>query len=197
MDASSCCPAWSRPKRMPPTPNGFSAFASSLDARTSEGPIVVTADSIEPQDASEWEEWLPSHAVWLPLQTAAVSGAAGGLLLARDEPWDPVELKRSPNGATIWWHAYEARRQRKPRNRWTRTPWAKPSMKPSAIPDSRIGRVRARSPHWPLNLAFALEALRPVGTAMRADSGAAHCAGARASWCRHILLPSGRLWKAQ
>jgi len=38
----------------------------------------------------DWAAWLPAHALWLPL-TAQGGQAEGGLLLARDTPFEPAE----------------------------------------------------------------------------------------------------------
>lgn len=83
-------------------------------------PVIVTAELLEPQDAGEWEEWLPAHGVWLPLHTPGAPAAAGGLLLARDEPWQQAELQLLGEWSEIWWHDYHSRQQVAVRTGWRR-----------------------------------------------------------------------------
>lgn len=47
----------------------------------------LTAADIEPDLASDWQEWLPAHALWL-----TGPDGQGGLLLARETPWTSDEL---------------------------------------------------------------------------------------------------------
>ena len=64
---------------------------------------------------ADWAEWLPAHAVWLPLAAAASPGEAallaqgGGLLLVRETPWRPGELALLTEWAELWRHAWLAR----------------------------------------------------------------------------------------
>lgn len=66
-----------------------------------------------PQDlALEWETWLPAYGLWLPLALDVMgqktSGLSGGLLLARDTPWQEQEVALLAEWMAIWsfsWHA--------------------------------------------------------------------------------------------
>lgn len=53
-------------------------------------PRVLVAGELSPALAADWQEWLPAHALWLPLQ---LGDGSAGLLLARDEKWLDAELK--------------------------------------------------------------------------------------------------------
>lgn len=55
-----------------------------------EAPVVAGAEALKDRDRAAWGEWLPPHAVWIPL--AAPDGTRFGvLMLARDAPWLPAE----------------------------------------------------------------------------------------------------------
>ncbi|WP_047244589.1 efflux RND transporter periplasmic adaptor subunit [Chromobacterium subtsugae] len=67
------------------------------------------AADLAPALAAEWQQWLPQHALWLPL------GEHGALLLARDQPWSDYELKLAEELAHAYAHAL---RQFAPRRNW-------------------------------------------------------------------------------
>ena len=52
--------------------------------------------------AAAWSEWLPAHGLWLPL------GREGGLLLVRDEAWEPHEIALLRELAHAYAHAWAA-----------------------------------------------------------------------------------------
>ncbi len=52
----------------------------------------------------DWDEWLPSEALWLAL------GPAGGVLLARDLPWRDAEIALLREWSAIWWQCWQLRR---------------------------------------------------------------------------------------
>lgn len=76
----------------------------------------VTAADLAPELAAEWSEWLPAHALWLPLQMPAAQPdreaarsqdtVLGGLLLARDVPWTVQETALLAEWADVWSHAW-------------------------------------------------------------------------------------------
>ena len=70
--------------------------------------------------AREWDEWLPSEALWLPL------GGDAGVLLARDLPWRDPELALLTEWAGIWHHAWQARQMS--RRGWAF--WRRDAQKP-------------------------------------------------------------------
>ncbi len=114
----------------------------SLAARPAEGPLTVTTTLLESQDASEWEEWLPANAVWLPLRCADT--VVGGLLLAREESWEPLDLQALGEWSEIWWHAFNAKTQLASRARWLgRLARVQPENPKPASPHSAGGRFAA------------------------------------------------------
>ena len=95
------------------------------------GPAQVSALDAPDGFGAEWAEWLPAHALWLPL--AAVAGAqaaAGGLLLAREQPWSDDEQALLAEWADILRHA------------WLIRPPA-----PRYTPGALLARLRLRREH--------------------------------------------------
>lgn len=77
--------------------------------------VLVTPEMLEPEDAEQWGESLPSHALWLPIGSEAV-GSAGtgagetpraGLLLAREEPWTDAEQALLTEWIEMWTYAWQ------------------------------------------------------------------------------------------
>ncbi len=66
---------------------------------------LMPAD-LAPADAEEWTEWLPAHAVRIPLGSAAT--APGAVLLARDEPFTDAEQATLAHLAGAYGHAWRA-----------------------------------------------------------------------------------------
>jgi len=64
--------------------------------------------------ADEWAAWLPAHGLWLPMAADAPGPGpvAGGLLLARDTPWQAAEIALMAEWMDIWRHAWFARQPR-------------------------------------------------------------------------------------
>lgn len=79
-------------------------LAASFDG----GAVDVTM--LPPLLQGEWSEWLPAHALWLPLRHEA--RLDGGLLLARDEPWTEAEQALLRELADVHAHALAAFRPR-------------------------------------------------------------------------------------
>lgn len=65
-----------------------------------------------PELAAQWAEWLPAHALWLPLRHADAP-LAGGLLLAADAPWQEHDLAIAAELAGSYAHALAAFTQAK------------------------------------------------------------------------------------
>lgn len=72
-------------------------------------PRAVTAADLAGQEAQEWNEWLPAHALWLPLAAGGDAPGAGGLLLARDTEFTKHETALLTEWGDIWRHAYHAK----------------------------------------------------------------------------------------
>lgn len=76
----------------------------------------ITPDALLPTDAAEWDEWLPANAIWLPLpdsRSGATENRDGGLILAREQPWEAPELSLLMEWTDIWRHAARAQYQPK------------------------------------------------------------------------------------
>lgn len=88
-------------------------------------PRCIDATSVSGSTADEWEEWLPAHALWLPLTSGtgasehpeAGQGCAGGLLLAREAPWSATEIALLDEWLDIWAALWRTR------HRPRRQPW--------------------------------------------------------------------------
>lgn len=59
-------------------------------AGTTMQPVEVVPNTFPKALAQEWNQWLPSHVLWVPL-VYPVQQELGGLLFARDEPWNDDE----------------------------------------------------------------------------------------------------------
>lgn len=57
------------------------------------------------QLSAHWSDWLPPHAVWIPLKSAA-EGNTGGMLFVRDVPWAPSEIALLSEWGATWMHAW-------------------------------------------------------------------------------------------
>jgi Biotin-lipoyl like/HlyD family secretion protein len=61
-----------------------------LDTGTADAPRPVAAADLAPALGEEWPEWLPAHALWVPLALDP-GHVLGTLLLAREQPWSDGE----------------------------------------------------------------------------------------------------------
>lgn len=102
--------------------------------RTEHACVPVSPNSLDPDEAAEWDEWLPAYALWVPLP----AGSRGGLLLARDTPWQPGEISLLAEWADIWAHEWRAQVQPNATTRWRA--WV------DAWPDARARYAWRR--HW-------------------------------------------------
>ena len=117
----------------------------SLAAAASSEPTVVNGAMLDPQDAREWEEWFPAYALWLPM-------SGGGLLLARDEPWEAVDLQVLGEWSEIWWHAHAGRQQRSGRGGWMQRWVGEPATTAAVTPaSSKSNRLRTWFAALPAN----------------------------------------------
>ncbi len=91
--------------------------ASQLAKRQLQQITRIDPTMLDAAEAAEWDEWLPAHALWLPL-------ADGGLILARDEEWPP-QLPLLAEWLEIWQHAWSAKHRPAPAalfKSWLRKP---------------------------------------------------------------------------
>jgi hypothetical protein len=72
-------------------------------------PALINADSMPETVREEWDEWLPLHALWLPLPVVGDDFPGGGWLLARDEPWLDGEILVVQEWAEVWVQAWALR----------------------------------------------------------------------------------------
>jgi len=106
-------------------------------------PRIIDIAALPALLAEEWNNWLPTHALALPLPHAG-AGPRGVLLLARDTPWTTDELAMTGELGALLGHALFALR---PRERWWRQWWT---------------RLRTRHWWWRLGLALLVVCLIPV-----------------------------------
>jgi len=86
----------------------LSSVCRHLAKTASDGAVDVSA--LPPLLQGEWNQWLPAHALWLPLRRESV--LEGALLLARDEPWSEAETALLRELADVHAHALAAFRPR-------------------------------------------------------------------------------------
>lgn len=68
---------------------------------------IIDVDGLPVDLRNELSEWLPEHLLWLPVQTTHHNEpVAGGLLLARDLPWQPFEIDLLTEWVDIWQSYY-------------------------------------------------------------------------------------------
>ncbi len=72
----------------------------------------IGPDELPPDLRSEWANWLPAKAVWIPM-IGSKGGALGGLFVSRDEPWtedDEYLLAQLVDSYATAWVNFIARR---------------------------------------------------------------------------------------
>jgi hypothetical protein len=82
-------------------------------------PLLTGPETLAPEVAGEWPDWLPAHGLWLPF-AARADKPAGGLLLARDLPWQEQERLLLAEWIDSWRHAWQATYRPSP---WTSRHW--------------------------------------------------------------------------
>ena len=119
------------------------SYAQALDricrhvASDSSEPRLIGSQQFPESLAAEWDAWLPGFGLWLPLVRYGKDGQAavswGGLLLARDTPWQEPEIAALAEWMDVWCHARQARfegsawpslngRQGRPTRPWWKRP---------------------------------------------------------------------------
>jgi hypothetical protein len=76
-----------------------------LDPGPAEAPRPVGAADLSGALGEEWVEWLPAHALWVPLAVDSTH-VLGGLLLAREQPWSDGERHIAGELADSFAHAW-------------------------------------------------------------------------------------------
>ena len=85
-----------------------------LDDGKAGAPRPVKAADLPAKIGDEWAEWLPAHALWVPL-SVEFARWRGGLLLAREEPWSEAEshlLQELADGYAFAWSRFLGRPRR-------------------------------------------------------------------------------------
>jgi hypothetical protein len=84
-----------------------------LSADASKTILPITEEDLKGDCADEWSQWLPAHAVWLPVSAYGAAPQAG-LLLAREAAWTDGELYLLEHVADSFGHAWAALSPRPP-----------------------------------------------------------------------------------
>lgn len=95
------------------------------------GPVRIGAsDLADPDRSAQWSDWLPAHALVLPLRTGR-GQVVGRLLFSRPHPWPDEEITLLARAADMYGHAWGAlhppapwRTWRQAWRRWPRRRWA-------------------------------------------------------------------------
>jgi len=74
-------------------------LASWLDSEGG-GTRRITAADVPDDIAADWGQWLPAHAVWVPL--SANESPPGGLLFARDLDWTDAHVRIVAEWLDVW-----------------------------------------------------------------------------------------------
>ncbi|MBF0440036.1 MAG: HlyD family efflux transporter periplasmic adaptor subunit, partial [Magnetococcales bacterium] len=82
-------------------------------------PFCFTANDIKGEDGEAWEQWLPAHAIWVPLNTG-LDERLGGLMLVKSTPWADPEIKLISKLAGSYANAWELINKR---SRMKGIPW--------------------------------------------------------------------------
>jgi Biotin-lipoyl like/HlyD family secretion protein len=103
-------------ERNAPFPMWLERVMAALDRRRRDtSPLPVSASDVPADLAEDWSEWLPAHALLVPLP--AGGEPHGALLLARDLPWQEGDRRLVAEIADAYGHAWAAldgRRRLKP-----------------------------------------------------------------------------------
>lgn len=88
-------------------------------SQTGPQPRPISPSQLSEELAADWNDWLPGFGLWLPL-TADGKGEApwGGLLLARDTPWQETEIALLAEWMDVWCHVRQALLAARPRPWW-------------------------------------------------------------------------------
>ncbi|MBF0126219.1 MAG: HlyD family efflux transporter periplasmic adaptor subunit [Magnetococcales bacterium] len=87
----------------------------TLDLRQ---PALLKPEELPAPFPKTWAEWLPEHALWLPVALPGEAPLLGGVLFARETPWSEGEIlmltQLGLTMAPVWWglHARRAPWQR-------------------------------------------------------------------------------------
>ncbi len=95
--------------RAPRPEPSLDEISCNKNSTNTAAPLLVNADSMPETVRDEWDEWLPLHALWLPLPAIGDGFSGGGWLLARDEPWLDGEVAVLHEWSEVWGQAWALR----------------------------------------------------------------------------------------
>lgn len=90
-------------------------LAGPTAADTPEAVRLFQAHDLADDEADEWADWLPPHALWLPFD---VAGCRGGWLLARDDAWNEAEVALLSEWLGLWAQAWALQQAGTPHAQW-------------------------------------------------------------------------------
>jgi hypothetical protein len=94
-------------ERNAPFPMWLEQLLAALDRRRKDaGALTVVASDLPADLADDWTEWLPTHALLVPLSGGGE--VRGALLLARDQPWPEGDARLVAEIADAYGHAWAA-----------------------------------------------------------------------------------------
>jgi len=138
-------------------------LATELAARDIQAPLAVEAQDIPPALAEEWQEWLPVRALWVPIlvpghaqpqggggegEEAPAALVSGGLLLAREHPWNEGELGLLAEWIEIWSDGWSRLHRSTPRSHWRRFQSRLQEALPTPAGTRRLVRHLGRRQTW-------------------------------------------------
>lgn len=83
----------------------------------------LSAQDLPPELATQWADWWPAHALWLPLPAKPGRQEQGGVVFVRDTAWPPAALPWMQEWCAAWWlacHALPTNRRKGVRSLWSR-----------------------------------------------------------------------------
>ena len=104
-------------ERNAPFPMWLERLLAALDRRRKDaGALSVVAADLPPDLVKDWAEWLPTHALLVPLSGGGE--VRGTLLLARDQPWQEGDARLIGEVADAYGHAWSALDRRRALRPW-------------------------------------------------------------------------------
>lgn len=68
--------------------------------------MPVAAGQLPASLATQWQEWLPTHGLWLPFAGRGQGAESGGVFLAGDRPWSEESIALLKEWIDAWHHAW-------------------------------------------------------------------------------------------
>src|SRR5262249_52615350 len=81
----------SAPEQNAPFTQWLTQVANAIEKRAAVAALPFDSTTIPPALGEAWSEWLPAHALYLPL-AATTDTESTALILAREEPWTNDEI---------------------------------------------------------------------------------------------------------